>query len=142
MFLLKLTERSDIIETLMQNNQPLLSFSFLYIIRRFWYRIAIFFHHWYIDGSYLFAHKWFEVFSGLERSFALKITLAHFFEPLYQDYSVVGQIIGPIFRLGRIFVGGVICVIFGSFFLLAYLLWLAIPVILLLQAFLSFLSRP
>lgn len=118
------------------------SSSFSYLIHRLWYRIRIFFHHWYIDGTYFFGHLWLAVFFSLERFFALRITLAHFFEPLYQDYSIVGQIIGPIFRLGRVVTGLVVYFFIASFFLFFYILWLTIPIVLLLQAFVAFLSRP
>lgn len=118
------------------------SSSFSYLTHRLWYRVRIFFHHWYVDGSYFFGRLWMTIFLSLERTFALRITLTHFFEPLYQDYSIVGQIIGPIFRLGRVVTAGLLYSILGIFFLSLYLFWLAIPVVLLLQAFIAFLSRP
>ena len=126
----------------MEDRQPLLSLSFFYLFRRLWYHIAIFFHRWYVDGSYFFARTWLSIFLSLEQTFALKITLAHFFEPLYQDYTLMGQIIGPIFRLGRVVVAGFFYTILCSVFLFLYILWISIPVMLLLQAFLAFLSQP
>jgi hypothetical protein len=126
----------------MEQPPSFLSLSFIYILRRFWYRIAIFFHHWYVDGSYFFGRQWLRLFLSLERTFAIRITIAHFFEPLYQDYSLMGQIIGPIFRLGRLAIGSVVYLVLGIIFLFLYLLWLAIPVILLLESFLAFLFRP
>ena len=126
----------------MEQSRSFLPLSLSYLTRRLWYRIAIFFHHWYVDGSYFFARHSLHLFLNLERTIAFRITAAHLFEPLYQDYSIVGQIIGPIFRLVRLIFGGIIYIILGLIALSLYIAWLAIPVILLLQAFLAFLYRP
>lgn len=126
----------------MEQSRSFLPLSLSYLMRRLWYRIAIFFHHWYVDGSYFFARHSLSLFLNLERTLAFRITATHLFEPLYQDYSIVGQIIGPIFRLVRLILGSIIYITLGVIALCLYIAWLAIPIILLLQAFLAFLYRP
>lgn len=65
--------------------------------------------------------------TSADQSLALKITLRHFFEPLYKDYSAIGRILGVIFRTGRILIGLAAYIFVTAFFLLVYLIWIAIP---------------
>lgn len=62
-----------------------------------------------------------------DRSFAIAITVRHFFEPLYKDYSIVGRMLGVIFRSARIVIGGAVYLLLTIGFAVVYLLWLAIP---------------
>ena len=79
-----------------------MNFALVYIINRFFYRVFDFFHHWYVRASRTIAHTFISFLEWLDETFALKITLQHFFEPLYKDYSILGRILGVIFRTGRI----------------------------------------
>jgi hypothetical protein len=57
----------------------------------------------------------------IDRIFAVKIMLQTLGQPLYGDYSVIGMILGPIFRLGRVLLTlPVFVVYFGA----AFVLWL------------------
>lgn len=67
---------------------------------------------------------------GIEESIAVRVTLHLFFQPLFRDYSVVGRILGPIFRLGRLVVGGVAYAILFVLLLFAYVCWLILPIVL------------
>ena len=69
-----------------------------------------------------------------DESFAIKITLRHFFEPLYKDYSIIGRILGVIFRTGRIILGGIVYLLIAIIFAVAYIIWLGIPAALLWYA--------
>ena len=62
-----------------------------------------------------------------DRSFAIAITLRHFFEPLYKDYSIIGRILGVVFRSVRVVIGGAVYLLLALGFAALYLLWLAIP---------------
>jgi hypothetical protein len=104
-----------------------MDFALVYIAHRFIYRVFDFFHHWYVDGSRMFLARFLVVFAGLERSLALGTTLAHFFEPLYKDYSTVGRALGISFRAGRIALGGVFYALFIAAFVVAYAAWLVLP---------------
>jgi hypothetical protein len=105
-----------------------MDFAPVYLIQRFFYRIVDFFHHWYIDGSRYLGHRFLLVLQGLDQTFAIKITLLHFFEPLYRDYSVIGRILGVIFRTGRILIALVIYFVFTLIFLALYFLWVILPI--------------
>jgi hypothetical protein len=111
-----------------------MDFALVYLLQRFFYRIFEFFHHWYIDGSRAIARHFMKALTNADRSLALKITIQHFFEPLYKDYSVVGRILGVIFRTFRILIGLVAYVFLAAFFLLIYFIWIAIPALTLYYA--------
>lgn len=74
----------------------------IYLIVRFIYRIKEFFVHWYIDGFYFVYHSAAKLLRQLDAKLAFAVNLRHFGEPLYQDYTIVGRILGPIFRTGRV----------------------------------------
>ncbi len=111
-----------------------MDFAFVYLLQRFFYRFFDFFHHWYVDGSRRFAHVFISALESADRTFAVKITLRHFFEPLYRDYSVIGRILGIVFRTGRIIIGSVIYLAIALIFAVIYLLWLVIPAVIIFYA--------
>jgi len=104
-----------------------MDFALVYLVQRFFYHFFDFFHHWYIDGSRRFAHVFISTLEAADRTFAVKITLRHFFEPLYRDYTVIGRILGIIFRTGRIAIGSVAYLLIAFVFAVLYIAWLAIP---------------
>ena len=106
-----------------------MDFSPVYLIQRFIYRFLDFFHHWYIDGSREIAHRFIATLESADRSLALKITIRYFFQPLYKDFSIIGRILGIIFRSGRILIGVVVYAVVAAAFLLFYLAWIALPAI-------------
>lgn len=65
--------------------------------------------------------------TAADQSFAVAITLRHFFEPLYKDYSAIGRILGIFFRTVRVVIGGICYLVLALAFAAVYLVWLAIP---------------
>jgi len=108
-----------------------MDFAPIYLLQRFMYRIWDFFHHWYIDGSRVMGNWFMATLAATDQAFAIKITLRYFFQPLYKDFSVIGRIMGVVFRTGRIIVGGIAYLLIAAAFGIAYVVWLAIPVALL-----------
>jgi hypothetical protein len=104
-----------------------MDFALVYLVQRFFYRFFDFFHHWYVGGSRVFAHAFISTLEAADRTFAVKITLKYFFQPLYKDYTAIGRILGVVFRTGRILIGAVIYLAIALIFVAAYLVWLAIP---------------
>lgn len=104
----------------------------VYLIQRFFVRILDFFHHWYVHGSRRFAHAFISSLEQCDELFAAKITLIHFFEPLYGDYSPIGRVLGITFRFWRIVFGGIVYVAITLVFAAAYLIWIFIPAVLVL----------
>jgi len=90
-------------------------------------RIFAFIHDWYVDGSRAIARKFINTLERMDRGFAVKITLRHFFQPLYKDYTIVGRVLGVIFRSFRILIGLAVYLVVAAFFALAYVVWVAVP---------------
>jgi hypothetical protein len=111
-----------------------MDFSLVYLVQRFFYHFVDFFHHWYVDGSRSIARRFMVAITAADQSFAVTITLRHFFEPLYKDYSIIGRILGIVFRSFRIVFGGIFYVLLALAFAAIYIIWIAIPVIILYYA--------
>lgn len=98
-----------------------------YLAKRLFWRLENFFHNWYVHGSRRLAHYFISTLEAMDRNLAVKVTLKHFFEPLYKDYTPIGRILGFFFRLGRLAIGLVVYSIFGLIGLGIYLGWLMLP---------------
>jgi hypothetical protein len=109
-------------------------FALGYLLHRFFYRIFDFIRHWYVGGSRVIAHEFISTLETADKSFAVKITISHFFEPLYKDYSVIGRILGFIFRLVRVAIGLVVYIVIAIGFALIYIIWVLVLPILILFA--------
>ncbi len=112
-----------------------MNFSLTYLAGRFAYRISDFFHHWYIDASKVFFHKFISFLESLDQAIAMRVTLKYFFQPLFKDYTFIGRILGVVFRTGRILMGLAIYAFILAIFLAIYALWLSAPVIMLFYIF-------
>jgi hypothetical protein len=112
-----------------------MDFALSYLVQRFVFRLKECISHWYIGGTHAFWHSAYHMFRTLDRSLAFRITLRHLFQPLYGDYSIVGRIIGPFFRFGRILIGLCIYLLLASVVIVAYLLWIALPLFILAYGF-------
>lgn len=108
---------------------------FVYLGEQFFVRIAEFLRHWYWGSAQVYFDFVLERFRELDRFLAFKITLQHFFEPLYGDYSIVGRLIGLPLRLGRLLVGAVVYLVLLAAALVLYLVWLALPIYLAVKIF-------
>lgn len=104
-----------------------MNFFWVYLIQRFFLRAIEFFRHWYIKSFFITAHKAVDVFRSMDQFWALRITLRYFFQPLYGDYSIVGRVLGFIFRSGRVVVAVLLYAAVFSVFLTGYFIWLMIP---------------
>jgi hypothetical protein len=89
--------------------------------------ISGFLSFWYVRGSQDFWHREVNMIKGVGRDIGVLINLKLIFQPIYGDYSLIGKLIGPIFRLCRVFFG-ILLAIFLSFLIIAcYALWLLLP---------------
>ena len=83
-----------------------MSFSLIYLVNRFFYRIWRFIYNWYVGGFLAITHTAIDLFERLDRIFAFSVTLRNIYQPLYQDRTVLGFVLGVVFRLLRVLVGG------------------------------------
>jgi hypothetical protein len=110
-----------------------MNFAFGYLIYRFFFNIYNFLRHFYVFGTRYILHSWVRTLEKLDRTFAVKINLRHFFAPLYKDYSIIGRILGIIFRTIRIIIGTIIYFFVSILFLGIVLFWIfLLPLILVL----------
>ncbi|MFA6354585.1 MAG: hypothetical protein WCX12_02805 [Candidatus Paceibacterota bacterium] len=107
-----------------------MNFAPVYLVVRFFILIGDFLHHWYIDGSRRLADFFVSSFEKLDQTLAIRITVKYFFQPLYKDFTILGRILGVIFRSGRILIGLVVYLIVAGVFLAVYLVYvLLLPVL-------------
>lgn len=86
-----------------------------------------FFKFWYIFGPVWFWQENWRVIGNFESVFATRAMLQHISEPIFQDYTRAGRIIGVLVRIlrtviGLVFYAGVIIV-----FIIIASLWLIAP---------------
>lgn len=112
-----------------------MSFSVVYLVQRFFYRIYEFIRHWYGDGFLWFVRHTINFLESLDRFFALRVTLRYWFKPLYQDYTAIGYILGFFFRSGRLIFGGLIYLAVAIAALALYLIWALVPAYILYKGF-------
>lgn len=103
-------------------------FAPVYLAERFVFRIAEFFRRWYLLALKGIFRATMRCLSSLDRRFALKITLLHFFTPLYGDESFMGRVLGVVFRSMRIAVALALYLSVLLAAVVAYLVWASIPV--------------
>lgn len=115
-----------------------MNFALVYVFYRLLYRVWDFFHHWYFDSSRKFAHYFLSLLEQIDQVLAIRVTLKYFFQPLYKDYSILGRLLGVIFRSGRILIGLVIYIFIMLIYLAVYLAWLAIPPAIIIYAVANF----
>jgi len=107
----------------------------IYLIQYFFYRIKAFFHHWYVDGFFVFGQQYVSVLAEFDRILAWRVTLKNIFQPLYKDYSVIGYILGFIFRSGRLLIGSFIYLCLFVIGAAICLLWFLLPAYVIAQIF-------
>ncbi|WP_297988485.1 hypothetical protein [uncultured Anoxybacillus sp.] len=61
--------------------------------------------------------------------------MRHWLQPLYQDRTIVGYVLGLFFRSGRILIGGVFYLLVFLIGIAFYLVWALVPPFLLFKIF-------
>ena len=112
-----------------------MSFAPVYLAHRFAYRLYAFIWHWYVGGFWFFLRRTVNSLEYFDRLFALKVTFRYWLSPLYQDYSVLGYILGFIFRTGRLFCGGLVYLLVAGIGAALYLFWAALPIYIIAKGF-------
>ena len=104
-----------------------------YVIGQIGSDVFLFFRHWYYDAFFAFFRAGRFVARSVERRVAFVVTLRHFFQPLYQDYSFIGYLFGPAFRLMRLVVGAAVYAVVLPPVLAVGAAWALIPVAILVK---------
>jgi len=98
----------------------------VYIVHRALYRIGTFFEHWFMGSLRVITHKTLSILESLDQTLALKITLNHFFDPLYQDHSFIGHTLGILFRSMRAIVATMVYGVIIGIAVAVYAAWIGI----------------
>ena len=99
--------------------------------------IINFFSFWYLTSSKSFWHKEIDFIKGIERDIGVFINLKLMFQPIFGDYSYMGRVIGPIFRISRVLIGISIMSASISVVITIYLIWIILPPLAFLMLFLN-----
>lgn len=100
---------------------------FPYLISHFFFHIGEFLRHWYARSLKIYTGWVVDRLEEVDYYLAWRETARHFFEPLYKDYSILGRLLGIIFRTLRLLVGSAVYGVLFAAFLCVYLTWLLIP---------------
>lgn len=106
---------------------------FSYLFLRGIQAIERFLSHWYILVFYAYWGYVTRSLLALDRYFAFRVTLLNIFNPLYQDYSFLGYVLGIFFRSILLFFGGIVYAVILIVALAIYFVWVSIPPILVLR---------
>ncbi len=99
-----------------------------YLISRIPVAIYQFFYDWYVRAFYAFWRRVYVIFKSWDRFIAFRPTLRHWFQPLFQDYTTLGYILGFIFRTSRVVIGGAGMLVIFSVSAAIYFIWASIPI--------------
>lgn len=99
-----------------------------YLANRFIYRITAFLRHWYVDSFWWASRQAVNALESLDRRFALRITLRNFFKPLYQDYTIIGHILGIFFRFWRVIFAALLYAVLIVAVTACYIAWALLPI--------------
>ncbi|MFH1559147.1 MAG: hypothetical protein ABIC19_01310 [Patescibacteria group bacterium] len=102
-----------------------------------WFIRLVYF--WLVQGPARFWKKALGFSVIFEDGWATWITFRNLFSPLYGDYSIIGRILGPFFRLGRLLIGltvhaGLFVVYLALFFVFC-LIFLGAPFLFVINLF-------
>ena len=104
-----------------------MSFSLVYLLQRFVFRVWQFVRDWYRGGFRVISHAAIRTLESLDRTIALRVTLRHFFEPLYGDRTTIGYTLGIPFRLARVLIALALYLFIFAFALFVFVLWALLP---------------
>ena len=101
---------------------------FPYLLTRALHRVTLFLSDWYVGGFRLVSSNTINVLEHLDRTWALAITVRNIFQPLYQDHTFTGRILGFIFRSVRIIIGLFLYALVITVAVIIYLLIISVPI--------------
>lgn len=99
-----------------------------YLALAFWQKIQGFLEHWYKDSFFFLSEKLHILLKKLDKVFALRTSAQYIFQPMYQDRSIIGYILGFIFRAIRIVVGALTYIFLTLLWLSAYIVFISLPI--------------
>lgn len=106
-----------------------------YLLGRALYRIKEFLRHWYVKSVRIYGNFALDQFEKADKVLAWKITARHLFQPLYKDYSLIGYMLGFLFRFLRLLIASAVYAVMFAVALFFYLVWLLLPAYIVFRIF-------
>lgn len=75
------------------------------IVKQIIHSGTCFIKRWYVERTLWFWSRISDTIHLMDRHFAVFINIKLFFTPLYGDYSFMGKLLGPLFRVWRVSAG-------------------------------------
>ena len=100
----------------------------VYLIKTLYFRVVMFFRRWYVNGFFVVYDMVQSLFGRLERKFALRANAHFLFKPLYQEYNVIGYVIGFVYRAFTLLFGGLLYASIALGGVAVFGMWAAIPI--------------
>ncbi|MDO8470113.1 MAG: hypothetical protein Q7S84_03835 [bacterium] len=107
----------------------------VYVVRHAAFHVGEFLRHWYVHSMRIYWNGVVNRLQALDHTLAWRVTLQNLFQPLYKDYSVIGYVLGFLFRIGRLAAATAVYAVLLSIAVVVYAVWLGIPPTLLFLAF-------
>ncbi len=99
----------------------------IYLVKTLYFRVVMFFRRWYVNGFFTALNMLRRVLRSLERKMALRANLHFLFKPLYQEYNIVGYVMGFLYRSVKLVVGAVVYGIIIVCAAVLFVAWACIP---------------
>jgi len=109
----------------------------VYLVHHFFYHLLEFLRHWYVKSVKIYSNFVLRKLEQIDYVLAWQITLKYLFQPLYRDYSVIGYILGFIFRLGRLLIGTIVYAFIFFIAVAFYIIWLLTPPYIIYRVFIG-----
>ncbi len=96
-----------------------------------------FIYFWWRDSFVWWLNRLERAHNKIEKFFAVKINLRYIFSPLYQDYTIVGFLVGVPARAIRISFGIIAHLLVLLVFVFLYFIWAIVPIFVIYKIFKS-----
>lgn len=112
--------------------------SIVYILNRYVFRIYYFLYHWYVRGFRKASNWTINYLEKMDYKFALRVNVQNLFQPLFQDYSIIGHILGFVSRSIRIVVASIVYAVFIVLCVALFVAWSILPIFALYKIIINF----
>lgn len=94
-----------------------------------------FFHFWYVADTRNFGLRSLAILRGAEKEWGILVNLRLITQPIFGDYSTMGRVVGPVFRLGRVLLGAIWCLLLIGLLVVVFVARLILPPLVLYMIF-------
>jgi hypothetical protein len=100
----------------------------IYLFKTLFFRITMFFKRWYWGGFFAVYGQALRFARAVSSSFDPRLNALFLFKPLYQEYNIVGYILGFVVRGAKLCIGSILYVVVFAIALVVYVFWAFVPI--------------